>query len=45
MKFKVNRNIILRETGIVIPPVYWLEASADGLVYDLSLLLSLDCSK
>ena len=35
MKFKLNRNIMLCETGMVIPPqVYWLEASPDGLVYD-----------
>ena len=35
MKFKLNRNIILRETGMMIPPqVYLFEASPDGLVYD-----------
>lgn len=34
-KYKLKRNIIVRETGIVIQPhLYWLAASPDGLVRD-----------
>ena len=35
MKLKLNRNVILRETGIVIQPMlYWLAASPDGIFFD-----------
>ena len=35
MKFKLNHDICVRETGIVIQPsLYWLAASPDGMVSD-----------
>ena len=35
MKLKLNRNVIVRETGLVIQPnLFWLAASPDGMVSD-----------
>ena len=37
MKFHLNRNIDIRETGLVLQPkLFWLAASPDGLVSDKS---------
>ena len=37
MKFYLNRNIDIRETGLVLQPkLFWLAASPDGLVSDKS---------
>ena len=35
MKFHLNKNIDIRETGLVLQPkLFWLAASPDGLVSD-----------
>ena len=35
LKFQLKRNIIIRETGIVMQPcLFWLAASPDGMVFD-----------
>ena len=35
MKLKLNRDVIVRETGLVIQPnLFWLAASPDGMVSD-----------
>ena len=35
MQYKMKRNVFLREAGLVIQPLlFWLGASADGLIYD-----------
>ena len=35
MQYKINRNIYIRETGLVIQPsLFWLAASPDGMVID-----------
>ena len=38
MKFHLNRNVDVRETGLVLQPkLFWLAASPDGLVSDKSI--------
>ena len=37
MKHKLNREVLVRETGLVIQPeLFWLAASPDGMVCDMN---------